>query len=124
MKPWNRDELDRIGNAEELEIASQRSDGTLRRKVIIWVVRVDDDLYVRAANGRDSAWFRGVLERLEGRIWAGGLEKDVRFVEESGAELNDRIDAAYLAKYRRYPQYVSPMVTPQVRAATIRLAVK
>ena len=82
MTTWTKDELDRIGNAEELQIASLRSDGTLRKPVTIWVVRVGDDLYVRSVNGRNSAWFRGVLTRHEGRIWAGGVEKDVTFVEE------------------------------------------
>jgi hypothetical protein len=121
MIPWTSDELSKIGNAEELLIASLRSDGTLRKPVIIWVVRIGDDLYVRSANGRDSAWFRGVRIRYEGQIHAGGVEKDVTFVEQVDPQINDQIDAAYLAKYRRYPQYVSPMVTPDVRAATIKL---
>jgi hypothetical protein len=121
MTTWTKDELDKIGNAEELEIASLRIDGTLRKPVIIWVVSVGDDLYVRSVNGRTSAWFRGVLTRYEGRIWAGGVEKDVTFVEEAGSEINNQIDAAYLAKYRRYPQYVAPMVVPVSQAATIRL---
>jgi hypothetical protein len=121
MTTWTKDELDRVGNAEELQIASLRSDGTLRKPVIIWVVRVGDDLYVRSVNGRTSAWFRGVLTRYEGRIWAGGVEKDVTFVEESSPEINSQIDAAYLTKYRRYPQYVAPMVVPVSQAATIKL---
>jgi hypothetical protein len=121
MTTWTKDELDRVGNAEELQIASLRSDGTLRKPVIIWVVRVGDDLYVRSVNGRTSGWFRGVQSRHEGRIWAGGVEKDVTFVEEAGSEINAQIDAAYLAKYRRYPQYVAPMVIPLSQAATVRL---
>jgi hypothetical protein len=48
MTTWTNEELDKIGNAEELRIASLRSDGTLREPVIIWVVRVGDDLYVRS----------------------------------------------------------------------------
>ena len=121
MATWTRVELDKIGTAEELEIASLRRDGTLRKPVIIWVVRVGDDLYVRSVYGRGSAWFRGVLVRHEGRIWAGGVEKDVTFMEEADPGINDRIDAAYLTKYSRYPPYVAPMVTPMVRAATIKL---
>lgn len=121
MTTWTKDELDKIGGAEELRIASLRRDGTLRKSVIIWVVRLDDELYVRCANGRDGAWFRGVLSRHEGRISAGGLEKDVSFVEEADSDINARIDQAYLSKYQRYPQYVAPMVTPRVRAATIKL---
>jgi hypothetical protein len=80
MTTWTSEELNKIGKAEELQIAPRRSDGTLRKPVIIWVVRDGDELYVRSANGRDSAWFRGVQVRHEGRIWAGGVEKDVTFV--------------------------------------------
>ena len=121
MTTWTSDELNKVGTAEELEIASLRGDGTLRKPVTIWVVRIGDDLYVRSVNGRTSAWFRGVQARHEGRIWAGGIEKEVTFVEETDPGINDKIDAAYRTKYSRYPQYVAPMVTPEVRAATIKL---
>ncbi len=121
MTAWTNDELTKIGSAEELEIASLRQDGTLRKPVIIWVVRVDGDLYIRCVNGREGAWFRGALTQYQGRIWAGGVEKDVTFVEESVPDINAKIDEAYLTKYRRYPQWVAPMVTHKVRAATIKL---
>ncbi len=121
MSAWTNDELKRIGNAEELQIAPLRSDGTLRKPVTIWVVRVGDDLYVRSAYGRGSAWFGGVQVRWEGRIQAGGVMRDVAFGEETDPGVNDQIDAAYRAKYARYPQYVAPMVTSEVRATTIKL---
>jgi hypothetical protein len=59
--------------------------------------------------------------RHEGRIQAGGVDKDVTFVEETEPGVNDQIDAAYRAKYGRYPQYVAPMLAPEVRATTIKL---
>lgn len=121
MTAWTNDELEKIGNAEELRLAGRKADGTLRKPVIIWVVRVGDDLYVRSVNGRTSAWFRGVLVMGNGRIWAGGVEKDVIFVEEPNPAVNDRIDAAYLSKYRHYPQWVAPMVIPTAQATTIKL---
>ena len=55
MAPWTNDELDEIGKAEELTLASARRDGTLRSPVTMWVVRAGDDLYVRSVNGRDSS---------------------------------------------------------------------
>lgn len=123
MTAWTSDELDKIGKAEELRIASVRSDGALRSPVTIWVVRLDDDLYVRSYRGRGGAWFRGTQERHEGHIRAGGVDKDVTFVEESDSGINDQIDAAYRTKYHRYgAQYVDPMVATKARAATIRLA--
>ena len=120
MTTWTSDELNQIGKAEELEIASLRADGTLRNPVIIWVVRLGDDLYVRSVNGRNSAWFRGVQVRHEGRIWAGGVEKDVTFVE-AGPAIDDQIDAAYHTKYRRYPSSVDDINSPTARTATIKL---
>jgi hypothetical protein len=122
MTPWSNDELAKIGTTEELQLASLREDGKLRKPVTIWVVRVDNDLFVRAARGRIGAWFRSTLVRHEGHILAGGVDKDVTFVEEADAEINTQIDIAYRTKYRQYDaQYVDPMVAPQAKAATIKL---
>jgi hypothetical protein len=123
MTRWISDDLDTIGAAEELEIEPYRRDGTLRSPVTIWVVRVGDDLYVRSVRGRGSAWFRGVQIRHEGRIAAGGVTKDVTVVDVAGeADLNAQIDAAYRSKYRRYAaSIVNSTLTPQARAATLRL---
>jgi len=89
--------------------------------VIIWVVRLGEDLYVRSVNGRTSAWFRGVQTLHEGHIRAGGVDKDVTFVEETDSDLNDQIDSAYTTKYRRYASIAKSMTTSAVRAATIKL---
>ncbi len=96
MAAWTSDELSKIGTAEELQIASERRDGTLRRPVTIWVVRHGDDLYVRSVNGRGSSWFRGVEVHHEGHIRAGGVDKDVLFVETD--DVNDEVDAEYRTK--------------------------
>jgi len=122
MTAWPSDELTTIGAADELALASLRRDDVLRKPVTIWVVRHGDDLYVRSANGSTAAWFRGTQVRHEGHIQAGGVDKDVTFVAEADADLNDQIDNAYRTKYRRYDaRYVDPMVAPEARAATIKL---
>jgi len=122
MTAWTSVELAAIADADELRIASKRSDGTLREPVIIWVVRDGDDLYVRAYKGRDGAWFRGARQRHQGHIQAGGIDEDVTFIEESDAAVNDRIDTAYRTKYGRYgATYLDPMVADAARAATLRL---
>ena len=122
MTAWTSDELNRVGTAEELKIASLRRDGTLRKPVIIWVVRCGDDLYVRSVNGRTSVWFRGVQTCHEGHIRAGGVDKDVTFVEESAPGINEQIDAAYRTKYRHYAaSIINSIVSPEARSATIKL---
>jgi hypothetical protein len=124
MATWTSDELNKIGGAEELRIAPLRRDGTLRNPVTIWVVRLGDDLYVRSVNGRIAAWFRGTQVRHEGRIRAGGVEKDVTFVDlgDAGHDIADQIDAAYRTKYRRYAaSIVGSVLSPEARAATLKL---
>lgn len=68
MSAWTSDELEIIGRTDKLRIALLRSDGTLRKPVTIWVVRVGDDLYVRCVRGRGGAWFRATQLRHQGRI--------------------------------------------------------
>jgi hypothetical protein len=121
MTTWTSNELNKIGTAEELQIASLRQDGTLRKPVTIWVVRHSDDLYIRSCYGRTSAWFRGTQVRHEGHIQAGGIDKDVTFVDADPG-ISDQIDAAYRAKYRRYAaSIVNTIVSSEARSATIKL---
>ncbi len=123
MTGWTQNDLERIGVADELQLASFKKDGTLRKPITIWAVRVGDDLYVRAYRGRECSWFRHVQLRHEGRIGADGVTKNVTFVDVSNDEaLNNEIDAAYQSKYQRYgATYVNPMIAPLARAATLQL---
>ena len=51
MTVWTRDELTKIGRADELELAPLRREGTLGKRVTIWVVPYEDSLYVRSWKG-------------------------------------------------------------------------
>jgi hypothetical protein len=118
MSGWIDDELAKISAADELEVTSFRNDGTIRPYTTIWVVRSGDDLYVRSWRGHSGRWFRHALQRREGRIRAGGIERDVIF-EEPDDTVHPSIDNAY---HGRYPEaYVQPMVEPDATAATFRL---
>jgi hypothetical protein len=120
MAAWADDELARIEAAEELEIAPRKRDETLRRPVPIWVVRADDDLYVRAAYGPRSGWHRVARTTREARVRAGGVEKDVA-VEDADDSVCDQVDAAYRARYGRYANIVDGITDAQASASTLRL---
>jgi hypothetical protein len=121
---WSPDELERIGTAEELHVATKRADGTLRREVPIWVVSAKGQVYVRTWYRRDNGWFGHAVDSRRARIRVPGLEADIA-IEDVGndqAELRASVDAAYRAKYSRYGKTtVERMVTDDAAATTLRL---
>src|SRR5258705_10839014 len=121
MTQWKSDHLDKLGKAEEVQIASMRRDGTLRKPVTVWAVRHGDDLYVRSVKGRNGPWFRGTQETHEGRIRASRVEQDVTFVDADQAPETE-IDGEYRTKYRRYAgSILNSVLTPDARSSTIKL---
>ena len=120
MSEWPRSELHKIAATDDLHIAPFRDDGkTYGTPTWIWSVAVDDDLYVRAYNGKESRWYRAALKQKAGRIIAASTTKEVSFEPVHGS-INDRIDEAYKAKYKGSP-YLNPMITGGARTATVRI---
>jgi len=118
---WPWDELERIGDTGELQLASRRPDGSLRPYVTMWVVQAGSDLYVRSAYGPDNPWYRRATASGTGRIRAAGIERDVSFAQAS-AEVQGDIDAAYHAKYDSHgPRIVGSVTGPDAHQVTIRL---
>ena len=121
MSGWTAAELDRIGRAEELDIASELRDGSRTKPVTIWVVRHGDEIYVRSAVRFGRAWYRATRETHRGHVSLRGLKKDVRF-EDVGGQDRAEIDAAYWKKYGRYAKsIVEPCVGAEATATTIKL---
>src|SRR2546428_1329758 len=121
MSGWTADELNKIGMAEEVRVASRRRDGTMRDPVTVWVVRQGDDLYVRSVKGSTGAWFRGAQQLREGHIQAGAVGRDVSFAD-ADRSISDEIDRAYRTKYHRYSaNIVNSVLTRQARSATLQL---
>jgi hypothetical protein len=121
MAAWTADELDRIGRATELAVASRRADGILSPYVTIWGVRFGDDIYIRSAYGPGNGWYRRAKARGSGRVRAGGVERDVQFAEPAPG-VHPAIDTAYHAKYDRYGQQIVGTVTgPSAAAVTLRV---
>jgi hypothetical protein len=68
-------------------------------------------------NGPTSAWFRDTRARHEGRVEAGGVEKDVAFEDVDG-EINGAVDAANRTKYGRYSANTIKRVTSSTAGST------
>ena len=123
---WRADELSAIDGNGAVDIATRRSDGTLRAARIVWIVRHGNAVYVRSVNGTAAAWYRGAQTCHEGELSAGHLQRGVVFVEAGthageGSELDDALDAAYQAKYGRSSSAVARITADVARATTVRV---
>jgi hypothetical protein len=117
---WPQEELRKIAAGDHLHVAPFRPDGTTYgTPTLIWAVEVEGELYVRAYNGPDSRWYKAALRQKAGCIVAAGMTREVAF-EAADEALNDRIDAAYQAKYRT-SSYLKPMIGARARSATVRI---
>lgn len=121
---WSPEELERLSQATELQIAVKRADGTLRRWVPIWVVCAGKQVYVRTWYRRDRGWFAHVLDSRRARIRVPGLQADILIhdVGAGGAKVRTLVDDAYREKYLHIGRdAVERMVTPDAAAATLQL---
>jgi hypothetical protein len=124
MATWSKDELRKIAEGDDLHISPFREDGvTYGTPTWIWSVAVDDALYVRGYNGKNSRWYQAAMRQKKGRIVAAGMTKEVSFEPVDGPvddRINDRIDEAYRAKYKG-SAYLKPMIGARARSATVKV---
>lgn len=121
MNTWSKDELLRVAETDDLHISPFREDGrTYGTPTWIWSVVVDDGLYVRAYNGRNSRWYLAAMQQKAGRITTAGMTKEVAFEPVVDGAIQDRIDDAYRAKYKG-SEYLSPMIGARARSATVKV---
>lgn len=121
MTAWTAEQLTTIAATSALYVAPYRSDGTTYgTDTETWALVVDGKVYVRAANGPASKWYRAAVAQGAGRVRVAGRYIDVVF-EDAGTENEAAIDAAYEAKYPG-SSAVPIMQGPGPKAAVVRIS--
>src|SRR5688500_422827 len=74
--------------------------GTRPHRIIgIWIVVVEDRVFVRSWSLKPRSWFRTFLEEPRGTVTVDGREIPVRAVLTRSERLKDAVSRAYLEKY-------------------------
>ncbi len=120
---WAPEQLKRISEARELEIVSRPADDRASRWLPIWVVCVDDQVYVRTWYRRSTGWFGQVTKTGAARIRVPGLELNVVVVDvgDEDADVRAAVDDAYRAKYGMSGDKTVAGMTTDASAATTLL---
>jgi hypothetical protein len=73
--------------------------GTEHRYTGVWVVVVEDRIFVRSWNDKPTGWFRAFKKQPNGTIQIGKLEIPVRGKPVRSARIRDLVTAAFGEKY-------------------------
>ncbi len=94
-----------------------------RRRTRIWVIVVDDRVYVRSVRGDRGHWYQSASERPdEVALRAGDQAIPVRVVHVTDEESIARCSAGLEAKYRRSGASLLSMLRPNTLETTLLLA--
>lgn len=120
MSAWSTDDLRAIAENDDLFVSPLREDGTTYgTPTQTWALIVDGDVYVRAANGPQSRWYRAAISQKAGRVRVADKNYEVTF-EPAGDDVSGAIDAAYEAKYPGSTA-VPIMQGDRPKSATVRI---
>jgi hypothetical protein len=93
------------------------------RFIGIWMVVVDNRVFVRSWSVKADGWYRRFLKDASGAIKVGEREIAVRAVQIRDKRLRDAIDRAYLEKYSTPGslKYAQDLASAKSRATTLEL---
>jgi hypothetical protein len=119
-RTFDRETLDLLDRAMEVDIETLRLDG-MPRRTTIWIVVDGDDGFIRSWKGDRAYWYQSARE-MPDQLWlhVGRRTIPVRVVSATDDSSVDRCSRALQAKYVGDPA-TRAMVAPAVLGTTLRL---
>jgi hypothetical protein len=112
--------MDYFTRTDTVHIATELRDG--REAVTpIWAVAVDGVAYIRSGYGARSRWYRRVQRTGRAAFVDGSQRYPVTIENLHDEAINRKVDDAYLAKYAGQGWPLHEVVSPAVRARTMRI---
>ncbi|HUG29103.1 MAG TPA: DUF2255 family protein [Candidatus Limnocylindria bacterium] len=108
-----------IAAADEIEIETHATDGTVHR-TIIWIVTSDGDVYVRSVNGPGARWYREATATGEADLHLDGRPIPARVEAAANAAGVAACSEALRAKYTADSSLQS-MLMPETLPTTLHV---
>jgi hypothetical protein len=113
------DDLERIAQAEEVEIETEAPGGPVHR-TIIWVVVDGEDVFIRSYRGPGARWYREALANPAVALHLDGRRLTATAIPASDPDSIERTSDALRRKYRN-DRGLSGMLGPDNLPTTLRL---
>ena len=107
---------------QDAKILGVRS-GSEHRYTGVWVVVIDDRVFVRSWNDKPTGWYRAFRAEPHGTIQVGDRELEIRARTTRSERLKEAVTAAYAEKYntKASQKWVQGFAEPQRMSTTLEL---
>ena len=118
---FDRDTLDMLERADEIDIETSRASGAAAHRVTIWIVVDGGAAYVRSVRGAAGRWHRDLLANPHGAVHVNGRRVAIQAAPANDPDTITRVSDALTRKYQRWPGPLASVLRLEVRSATWRL---
>ena len=117
MAKFDAPTLDVLRSIQEVRIRTEKHPGSA---VVIWIVVVGDQVFVRSFLGAKGRWYRDVGAGGHATLEASGREVAVETMPANDPATIECVSRAFLEKYRSSP-YAQAMIQADALPTTLRL---
>jgi len=116
------DLLWKIAESDEVDIETRRDGKSPLHRVTVWIVPIEDGVYVRSFKGKRGRWYQEALANPLVTVGVGRRKVNVRAEPERNSHVIRAVSAGYRKKYgERWPDDTEPMLKRSVVPTTLRL---
>ena len=112
-----------LDRTKEVRIETRRDGDSPEHRTIIWVVVVEDEVFVRSVRGAKGRWYREISSNPEGALHVEEDRIPVRAAPATDGATVDAVSAAFRSKYQQSsPASTEAMVRPETLPTTLKLS--
>ena len=120
---FDTETLHLLDEIDEVRIETRRDADSPVHRVIIWVVVVEGEVYVRSVRGTKGRWYRELSSNPQGALHVGESRIPVRAAPATDETTVEAVSGAYRSKYEEtLPGPTAAMVRPDVLQTTLKLS--
>jgi hypothetical protein len=111
-----------LGETKEVKIETRRDDESPLHRTTIWVVVVEDEVFVRSVRGPNGRWYREISSNPEGALHVGDTRIPMRAAPATEDTTVDTVSDAIRSKYgKNSPSSTASMVRSDTLPTTLKL---
>ena len=111
-----------LDETKEVKIETRRDDESPEHRTTIWVVVVEDEVFVRSVRGPNGRWYREISSNPEGALHVGDTRIPVRATPAAEDTTVDTVSDAIRSKYgKNSSSSTASMVRSDTLPTTLKL---